>query len=380
MIPDDHDSGDVVAPSPAPAARPDSDEEAASKGAEDFGLGRRLRQPRTLISFAVPAVLLVLAFRSLPGLELDRLPDRLVHANPVFLALALACYYATFPIRGYRWRLLLRGAGTDVGQADATEVVFLSWFVNCLVPAKLGDVYRAYLMRLNGGFSLGQTLGSVFMERVLDLVVLGLLAGAFAYLSFGQNLPTEVRLVIMVAGILIACLAVGLILLRSLGSRIVARLPLPGRAKSIYARFEAGAFSAVSRRSLPGLAALTVLIWAAEIGHLVLVVQALGFADVHVGLAALAFVALAGAMLTAVPLTPAGLGFVEAGVVGILTVVFAVPAPEAAAIALVDRAVTVVSLLVSGAIVYALSGKPRGRGLRPPRRRVPTPAIPSPTI
>jgi hypothetical protein len=65
--------------------------------------------------------------------------------------------------------------------------------------------------------------------------------------------------------------------------------------------------------------------------------------DVHVGLAGVAFVALAGAMLTAVPLTPAGLGFVEAGVVGILTVVFAVPAPEAAATALVDRAVTVVS-------------------------------------
>ena len=102
--------------------------------------------------------------------------------------------------------------------------------------------------------------------------------------------------------------------------------------------------------------------------------------DVHVGLAGVAFVALAGAMLTAVPLTPAGLGFVEAGVVGILTVVFAVPAPEAAAIALVDRAVTVVSLLVSGSIVYVLSGKPRGRGLRPPRRMVPTPAIPSPTI
>jgi uncharacterized membrane protein YbhN (UPF0104 family) len=109
-----------------------------------------------------------------------------------------------------------------------------------------------------------------------------------------------------------------------------------------------------------------------------LVVQALGFADVHVGLAALAFVALAGAMLTAVPLTPAVLGFVEAGVVGILTVVFAVPAPEAAAIALVDRAVTVVSLLVSGAIVYALSGKPRGRGLRP-LRNVATPAVSSPT-
>ena len=28
---------------------------------------------------------------------------------------------------------------------DSTEIIFISWLVNCLVPAKLGDVYRAYL-------------------------------------------------------------------------------------------------------------------------------------------------------------------------------------------------------------------------------------------
>jgi hypothetical protein len=358
----------------------------SGRRAEDFGLGRRLRQPRTVISFAVPVLLLVLALRSLPGFEVDRLPDRLLHASPVFLALALACYYLTFPIRGHRWRLLLRGAGDEIGLADATEIVFLSWFVNCLVPAKLGDVYRAYLMRLNGGLSLGRTFGTVFMERVLDLVVLGLLAGGLGYLSFGRDLPAEVRVVIVVAGIVIACLVVGLMLLRGLGTRIVARLPLPVRAQSAYARFETGAFAAVSRRSLPGLVALTILIWTAEIGHLLLVVQALDFPDVHVGLAGIAFVALAGALLTAVPFTPAGLGIVEAGSVGILTVVFAVPAPEAAAIVLVDRAVTILSLLVSGAVVYALSGKPRGRGLRRPRHTmvprhtVATLVVPSPTI
>ena len=46
------------------------------------------------------------------------------------------------------------------------------------------------------------------------------------------------------------------------------------------------------------------------------------------------------------PLTPAGLGVVEAGVVGVLTVVYGVPLTEAIAIALVDRVISVFSIIV----------------------------------
>ena len=53
-----------------------------------------------------------------------------------------AVYYLGFPLRGYRWTLLLRGAGYRVPVRDSTEIIFISWLVNCLVPAKLGDVYR----------------------------------------------------------------------------------------------------------------------------------------------------------------------------------------------------------------------------------------------
>lgn len=103
--------------------------------------------------------------------------------------------------------------------------------------------------------------------------------------------------------------------------------------------------------------------WITEAAHLALVVAALGFGDMHLGLDAVVFVALAGALLTAVPLLPAGLGFVETGIVGILTVAYGVPAPEAVAIAFLDRAVTVLSLIAIGFVAYTLSGK-TGRGLR----------------
>ena len=94
-------------------------------------------------------------------------------------------------------------------------------------------------------------------------------------------------------------------------------------------------------------------------------VLALGFPDVELGLSGAIFVALIGSLLTAVPLSPAGLGIVEAGVIGVLTVAYGVPLPEATAIALLDRVISVLSVIVFGAILYVVSPMPRGLGHDP---------------
>jgi uncharacterized protein (TIRG00374 family) len=98
--------------------------------------------------------------------------------------------------------------------------------------------------------------------------------------------------------------------------------------------------------------------------RLYFVVASLNFPGVSLGISGAFFVALVGSLLTAVPLSPAGLGIVEAGVVGVLTVAYRVPTTEATAIALVDRAISVLSIIVLGSIAYAISPKRRGAGLR----------------
>jgi uncharacterized protein (TIRG00374 family) len=82
--------------------------------------------------------------------------------------------------------------------------------------------------------------------------------------------------------------------------------------------------------------------------------------DVQLGISGAFFVALIGSLLTAVPLSPAGLGIVELGVVGVLTAAYNVPLTEATTIALVDRAISVLSIIVLGSIAYLLSPKRRG--------------------
>jgi uncharacterized protein (TIRG00374 family) len=331
--------------------------------ADQLSLARRLRQPRTIISLVLPIVLLILFARSLPGFKLDELPGTILRANGLLLLAALAIFYAGFPLRGLRWAILVRRTGFALGVRDATEIIFLSWLVNCLVPAKLGDVYRAYLLKINSPVSLSRTFGTVFIERILDLfaiVVLGLAAG---FVSFRSGLPGDVQVVFAVGVAFVVVLAGGLLTMRNLGRRILVRLPVPARIVEFYDRFEEGVFSSIGLRGLPRLIVITGLIWGTEAMRLYLVVQALGMPDVHLGISGVFFVALSASLLTAVPLTPAGIGFVEGGIVGLLTIVYGVPQTEALAITLVDRTVSVLSIIVLGSIAYAISPKRRGAGL-----------------
>lgn len=327
---------------------------------EQLSLGRRLRQPRTILSLLLPIVLLVLVVRNLPGFQLDRLPSMVLAADPLLLAAAFLVFYAGFPLRGLRWTLLLRGSGYRLGVRDATEIIFLSWLVNCLVPAKLGDIYRAWLLKINSTVSLSRTFGTVFIERVLDLFAISVLGLAAGFWSFRTGLPTEIQIVFGVGVAVVIVLAGGLLTLRNFGRRILVALSfLPHRIVEFYDRFEEGVFS-VGLRALPRLVIVTGLIWTTEAMRLYLVVQALGLPDVQLGISGAFFVALIGSLLTAVPLSPAGLGIVELGVVGVLTAAYGVPVTEATTIALVDRTISVLSIIALGSIAYAISPKRRG--------------------
>jgi glycosyltransferase 2 family protein len=361
--------GVAASPRPSPGAiAPRGENEPDIEG---MSLARRLRQPRTILSIAIPIVVIAV-FVSINGAQLSKVPSLVLGANPWLVLAAFLIFYAGFPLRGLRWATLLRGTGQHVSTRDSTEIIFLSWLVNCVVPAKLGDVYRAYLVKINSSTaSMSRTLGTVFIERALDVFAIATLGLAAGYWSFRSGLPPAIQVVFGVGVVVVAVLAFGLLTMRNFGRQIIVRLPFPHQVLELYDRFEEGVFGAIVTRHLPKLGLLTGLIWMTEGIRLFLVVQALGFADVSLGLSGAVFVALIGSLLTAVPLSPAGLGIVEAGVVGVLHVAYGVPLPEATAIALLDRVISVFSIIVFGSIAYAVSAKPRGMG------QIDSPADPS---
>ena len=338
--------------------------------AAPLSLASRLRQPRTILSIVVPLAIIGF-FLYLNRERLAEVPQLILQANPALVLAAFVVFYLGFPLRGYRWSLLLRESGFELRTRQSVEILYISWFVNCVVPAKLGDVYRAYLLKMNSPASLSRTFGTVFIERILDIFAIAIIALAAGYWSFRTGMSDIVRLLFIIGIVVVIVAAVGLFTMRNFGRRILTRLPLPHRFLELYDKFEEGVFGAVRLKHLPRLAILTGMIWATEGLRLYLVIASLGFKDVEIGLSGAMFVALIGSLLTAIPLSPAGLGFAQAGVIGVLTVVYGVPLPEATAITILDWVISVLSIIVIGAIVYVVSPMPRGMG------RITQPSAPS---
>lgn len=324
----------------------------------EISIRRRLLDLRTIGSLIFGVVLLVLVFNVAFGGDFDwgRVVRLIGQANPGFLVLAFLAYYATFPLRGLRWRYVMARSGVKIGRVDATEVLFLSWFVNCLVPAKLGDLYRAYLARANFAASISRTVGTVFIERMADIIVIAGLALSAGFWSFRGRSRPEIDALFVIG----FAVSIGIVLvvvgLRLFGAQISRWLP--ARIGALWDRFIEGSTGVLGVRTVPVVLAFTVIIWLAEGARLYFVIRALAMPDVGLGISASVFVALAAALLTAIPLTPAGFGFVEAGIVGVLFI-YGVEAEPAAAVAAIDRALSIGTVIILGGILYFFSDKIR---------------------
>jgi uncharacterized protein (TIRG00374 family) len=203
--------------------------------------------------------------------------------------------------------------------------------------------------------SFSTTIGTILAERIIDVVVLFLLMLAATGLSFGRAVPAEVLLLMQIGFALVVAVVIGLISMRRLRP-LIERL-LPARLHAQYGRFEHGTLD--SFRGIPALVALTGVAWAGEVARLYLVTRSLGLDGIAQSV--IVFVALASALVTTLPLTPAGLGFAEGAIVGVfLLAARAGLAPNvdehaAASIALLDRGISYWSLIAVGLVVYPLS-------------------------
>jgi len=110
-------------------------------------------------------------------------------ANLWLLLLAVFLATATFPLRTIRWRLILRDAnGGPLPWVPLWHATAIGFMANNLLPARAGEVARAYVAGRQMPVRFTTALGSVGVERVFDaLIMLALMAVAIAAPSFPAN-------------------------------------------------------------------------------------------------------------------------------------------------------------------------------------------------
>jgi len=228
------------------------------------------------------------------------------------LALSLCAMAFTVLFCSIRWHLLLVGQGVMLGVRRATELNLVGVFFSMLLPgATSGDFLKAWYVTRDTPGRRAESATTVFLDRVVGLLGLILLAGVvFAWPFHAVAQDGLFRKVLLSVGVFALLLAGGLL------GAIWLPIPLRGRWGEMLARVRG------SLRS--GLANPATLFWvtALSIGnHLAFlaceyaVATALG-AHLTIGQALCGFLVVN--VVAAIPVTPGGLGSREAACVLVL--------------------------------------------------------------
>ena len=164
----------------------------------------RLRAFQAIAGIVISIVLLWLVLR---GLDLRQTWAALSNTNYWYLAPAVFVYFLGVAIRGLRWqRLLLPVERIPARQAIALLIV--GYTVNNIVPARMGDVMRVFLLARETGIRKSASLATVVLERLLDLLaILAIIVACTLVLPWPSPILTALRvaavLAIVAAGVLI---------------------------------------------------------------------------------------------------------------------------------------------------------------------------------
>jgi uncharacterized protein (TIRG00374 family) len=87
--------------------------------------------------------------------------------NLLLVTIAIICDVLSFVCQGLRWRLLLQPFGS-ISVLRATQAIYSGMFVNEVLPMKLGELLRAYLISRWTSVKLGTVAASIVIERLFD--------------------------------------------------------------------------------------------------------------------------------------------------------------------------------------------------------------------
>jgi uncharacterized membrane protein YbhN (UPF0104 family) len=87
-----------------------------------------------------------------------------------WVVLAIVLDIVSYGVQALRWKLLLSPFGR-VRLTRSIRAVFAGLFANIVFPLRPGEFLRSYLLSNSEDITLGRVLGSVGVERLVDLVI-----------------------------------------------------------------------------------------------------------------------------------------------------------------------------------------------------------------
>jgi uncharacterized protein (TIRG00374 family) len=159
-----------------------------------------MREWRFWLGIAISLVCLALV---LWNIDFREVLNALQRANYVWLLPASLPYVGTIISKVLRWQLLFPHEHKSTRRQKLFSALMISYALNTILPARLGELARAYVLGETEGLSKSLVLSTIVVEKVLDVLTLLLF---LALLLPFVSLPSWVQRPAFVMGPLFLCL------------------------------------------------------------------------------------------------------------------------------------------------------------------------------
>jgi len=139
------------------------------------------RVPR-ILGYGLAIASLIWVFRDF---HITQALHELANVNYRWVLVGISFDVISYGVQALRWRWLLNPFG-KVRLGRAIRAVYAGLFANMVFPLRPGEVLRSYLLSNSEEISIGKVLGSVGVERLVDLVIA---AAGLAIVSLVVDLP-----------------------------------------------------------------------------------------------------------------------------------------------------------------------------------------------
>ena len=285
------------------------------------------------------------------GTDFRAIGDVFRTANYFFLLPAIALYFLGVLMRAARWHFLLRSLKT-IGYTRLFQVTVIGYMANDLLPFRIGELVRAYVMGETEHISKASTLVTIVLERIFDGVTMLLFIGIA---SFFLPLQDWIRTLLLTGSILFAFAVVVLVMVASfrerfdhLIHRLMQRLPERWGARGLKLMDSFFHGLSVLRNPLDAFLAFlfSALAWLCEAG--MYAILALGF-SITLSFPVFLLATAVANLVTIVPSTPGYVGVFDVPVKTIL-VFFGVDPNVAASYTILLHATLIVPVVLLGLV------------------------------
>jgi uncharacterized protein (TIRG00374 family) len=119
-----------------------------------------------------------LIYWTLHGISPTEVAHRLSQADPLLFLAATFCATVIFVLRARRWQTILEPVAGKLPLGALWRATSIGMMVNNVVPARAGEIARAYALTRESRVPFPTSLASLAVDRLLDAIVLVLLAAA----------------------------------------------------------------------------------------------------------------------------------------------------------------------------------------------------------